>query len=72
MGEDYKYPISLLRERLRRLHCFELRHLQEKTPPNDYLSCRRSLLQGIRELEALLQGQIVIQHRSGSQPSQPS
>jgi hypothetical protein len=54
-ADAYKYAGSLLRERFRLLHRLEMKYQRETTPPNDYLSCRRALLQGINELEALLQ-----------------
>jgi len=44
----------LLRERKRDLHSLEIKRGRVGTPATDYLSCRRSLLQAINELETLL------------------
>jgi len=51
---EYEYISLLLRERKQELQVVELRHRQTLTPTNDYLSCRRSLLHAIKELETLL------------------
>ncbi len=52
--DGYEYARSLLRDRRQELQVLALRHRQKLTPTNDYLSCRRSLLEAIRELETLL------------------
>ena len=48
-----KYVRSLLTERQRELRLLELNHQWMRA--GDFLSCRRSLLQAINELETLLQ-----------------
>lgn len=53
-SDEYEYTRVLLRERKQELQALELRHRQKLTPPDEYASCRRSLLQGIHELETLL------------------
>ena len=50
--DDYEYVRVLLEERKRALQVLELEQMM--TPLSDYLSCRRSLLQAIKQLEGLL------------------
>jgi len=52
--EEYTYPRALLRERMQELRALEFRYQGMATPPPDYVSCRRSLLQAIHELRTLL------------------
>jgi hypothetical protein len=49
---DYTFVRLLLNERRRELQSLELNY--RRMPSCDFLSCRRSLQQGIKELEALL------------------
>ena len=50
----YTYTESLLLERQQALGALEAKYRGIVPPPSDYLSCRRSLLQAINQLEALL------------------
>jgi len=50
----YEYVRSLLEERWRELRALEIRHQRMLGSSTDYLSCRRSLVQGIDELAAVL------------------
>jgi hypothetical protein len=52
--EPYEYAKSLMLDRQRLLQALELRHQQREVPPAEYLSCRRSLLQAIKELGSIL------------------
>jgi len=52
--DEYEYARLLLTERKQELQVVSARHRQGLTPTSDYLSCHRSLLQAIRELETLL------------------
>jgi hypothetical protein len=51
----HEYVRLLLKERKRELHSLERRYGRKVVLANDYLSCRRSLLQAIHELETLSQ-----------------
>ena len=53
--ETLEYTKSLLEERVQTLRGLELKYQRLLLPPSEYLSCRRSLLQGMAELESLLQ-----------------
>jgi hypothetical protein len=46
----YEYAQSLLRDKHRELQSLEIRHQREQIPTDEYLSCRRALLQAISEL----------------------
>jgi hypothetical protein len=48
------YTRRLLKERRNALQTLEFAYLQGLVPPNDYLSCQRSLLQAIGQLETLV------------------
>lgn len=50
----YEFAKSLLLDRQRVLHALELRNEQREIPSAEYLSCRRSLLQAIKELGSIL------------------
>jgi hypothetical protein len=50
----YGYAKFLLSERLQALKDLDLKYRGIQPPPRDYLSCRRSLLQAINQLESLL------------------
>ena len=50
----YRYARSLLRERQQKLQDLEKSHHQKLMSLSDYLCCRRSLLQAIDQLIALL------------------
>lgn len=52
--EEYEYPRLLLQEKRWELQALELKHRSNLMNTNEYLSCRRSILQGISELENLL------------------
>jgi hypothetical protein len=52
--EVFRYAASLLRERQQALDALEAKYRGRVSPPADYLSCRRSLLQAIGQLRALL------------------
>ena len=54
--EGYEYTLVLLRERHVELQKLEARHRRQQMPTDQYLSCRRSLLQGISELIAITAG----------------
>ncbi len=54
--EAYDYAHSLLQDKQRELQSLELKHWQGLIDKDDYLSCQRSLLQAIGQLESLLQG----------------
>ena len=46
----YEYAQSLLRDRHRELQALEIRHHSQQIPTEEYVSCRRALLQAISEL----------------------
>lgn len=50
----YGYAKFLLSERRQVLRDLDLKYTGMRPPPRDYLSCRRSLLQAIKQLETLL------------------
>jgi hypothetical protein len=52
--DGYSYVRFLLQEKQRELQILELRLRQKLILLEDYFSCRRSLLQGICQLETLL------------------
>jgi len=52
--QNYSYSNSLLQERQQELHALEQKHREGQIPPDDYRSCRRSLLQAISELRSIL------------------
>jgi hypothetical protein len=52
--DSYAYPRLLLQEKKLELQAIELKHGSNLMSENNYLSCHRSLLQGISELEKLL------------------
>ena len=52
--EAYRYAKALLLERRQELGDLEVKYRGVVPPPSDYLSCRRSLLQAINQLETLL------------------
>lgn len=52
--KDYKYVHFLLQDKQRELQELEEKHQQLLISTEDYLSCRRSLLQAVGQLEALL------------------
>ena len=55
MGRDaFGYARLLLLERQQKLQALDLKYRGMRPPPRDYLSCRRSLLQAIYQLETLL------------------
>jgi hypothetical protein len=54
----YRYAEFLLQEKQRELQALELRHSTMAISSEDYHSCRRSLLDAISQLEALLRGDI--------------
>lgn len=54
--EGYKYARFLLHDRQRELQALELKHRRMLILKTDYLSCRRSLLQAIDQLETVLLG----------------
>ena len=49
----YEYAQSLLRERHRELQTLEIRSHSEQIPMDEYVSCRRALLQAISELSRI-------------------
>ena len=51
-GSDYVH--LLLQDKKRELRDLELKHSQALIGAEDYLSCRRSLLQAIAQLEELI------------------
>ena len=53
--EGYRYAELLLRERQQVLDALDREYRGIAPPPGDYLSCRRSLLQAIDQLETLMQ-----------------
>ena len=54
MKAIHEYVTSLLLERKEQLQALEHAHEQESTLGGDYFTCRRSLVDGIAQLEALL------------------
>jgi hypothetical protein len=52
--DEYAYPRLLLQEKRWELQALELKHKNNLMSTNEYLSCQRSVLQGIGELENLL------------------
>jgi hypothetical protein len=50
----YGYARLLLLDRQQELQDLDLKYRGMQPPPRDYLSCRRSLLQAINQLETLL------------------
>lgn len=52
--DEYEYPRLLLQEKRQELQALELKRRSNLMSANEYLSCHRSLLQGISELENLL------------------
>jgi hypothetical protein len=52
--DKYKYAKLLLAERVAALQALDVTFQQGRTMTSDYLSCRRSLLQAIGELETLI------------------
>lgn len=53
MSTVYDYVTFLLRERKQQLQALEHAHQQESTLGNNYFTCRRSLVDGIGQLEPL-------------------
>jgi hypothetical protein len=54
----YRYAEFLLQDKRRELQILKLRHSRMVISSEDYHSCRRSLLDAISQLEALLRGDI--------------
>jgi hypothetical protein len=52
--DEYAYPRLLLQEKRWELEALDLKHKNNLMSTNEYLSCHRSVLQGISELENLL------------------
>jgi hypothetical protein len=52
--DEYAYPRLLLQEKRWELQALELKHKNKLMSTKEYLSCHRSILQGISELENLL------------------
>ena len=52
--DGYAYPRLLLQEKRLELQALESKHRSNLMSEKKYLSCQRSLLQGISELEKLL------------------
>lgn len=52
----YNYARVLVQDKQRELQSLERRYSRTLIPPEDYHSCRRSLLQAINQLETLLRG----------------
>jgi hypothetical protein len=50
----FRYVESLLQERQRQLMDLDRKYRLRNIQPDEYLSCRRSLLQAMRELAALV------------------
>ncbi len=51
--QGYEYAQSLLRDRQHELQALEMRHRLKQMPPDEYASCRRSLLHAISELSRI-------------------
>jgi hypothetical protein len=51
---EYEYTKSLLQARHRELRSLELKRQRRQMAPDEYASCRRSLLQAIAELESIV------------------
>jgi hypothetical protein len=62
------YVQLLLQDRHRELQNLEVKHQQMLIHPDDYLSCRRSLLQAVAQLETLARGGM--EERTRPQPLQ--
>jgi hypothetical protein len=54
--DAHEYARLLLSERKRELQALKQRHGEKLTTTNDYLSCRRSLLEAIVELQNIVTG----------------
>jgi len=67
--EGFRYARSILRDRQRDLRHLELKHRQKSILGDDYLSSRRSLLQAISQLEALLRRDPDNERRGPTEPS---
>jgi hypothetical protein len=52
--EGCKYVHLLLQDKQRELRTLEVRHQQMLICTEDYMSCRRSLLQAVAQLEELI------------------
>lgn len=52
-GDEYRYAEPLVQDRRRELKVLELKHRHQEISRDEYLSCRRALLQAISELETL-------------------